>query len=294
MDLGSLGAGGTQANAVNDLQQVVGGSAGDAFLYAGGTLSDLGAFGGKQTFATGINNLSQIVGDYVVQAGTESGTFLHGWVCLGGQLYDLNGLLDPAAQSWTITHAGGINDAGQIIATAFNPSQGNGDFAVILTPDQSLFNASDTPATVTWNDARAVELGVKFQSAVAGTVTGVRFYKGPQNTGTHVGTVWSATGTVLASATFTEETSSGWQQVNFSNPVPITPGTVYIVSYHTDVGFYSADGDYFATARPSGPLVAPDSTSSGGNGVYAYGSGCFPANTCNATNYWVDLVFVAN
>jgi probable HAF family extracellular repeat protein len=288
-----LGAGGTQANAVNDLQQVVGGSAGHAFLYAGGTLSDLGAFGGQQTVAYGINNLSQIVGDYVVGGGAEGQSF-HGWVCLGGQLYDLNGLLDPAAQSWTIIDARGINDAGQIIATAVNPSQSNGTFAVILTPDQSLFNASDTPAFVTWNDARAVELGVKFQSAVAGRVTGVRFYKGPQNTGTHVGTLWSATGTVLASATFTEETSSGWQQVNFSNPVPITPGTVYIVSYHTDIGFYSADGNYFATAHPSGPLAAPDSTSSGGNGVYAYGSGCFPTNTCNATNYWVDLVFVAN
>ena len=293
LDLGNLGLGGTQANAVNDLQQVVGTSAGHAFLYAGGTLNDLGAFGGRQTVAYGINNLSQIVGDYVISSGTEGQSF-HGWVYLEGQLYDLNGLLDPAAQGWTIIGARGVNDAGQIIATAVNPSQGNGTFAVILTPEQSLFSACDTPTTVTWNDARAVELGVKFQSAVAGTVTGVRFYKGPQNTGTHVGTLWSATGTVLASATFTEETSSGWQQVNFSNPVPITPGTVYIVSYHTDVGFYSADGNYFATAHPSGPLAAPDSTSSGGNGVYAYGSGRFPTNTCNATNYWVDLVFVAN
>ena len=98
----------------------------------------------------------------------------------------------------------------------------------------------------------------------------------------------------LPRSPFTEETASGWQQVNFSNPVPITPGTVYIASYHTEVGFYSADGNCFATAHPSGALTAPDSATSGGNGVYAYGSGGFPTDTYNANNYWVDVVFVAD
>ena len=41
------------------------------------------------------------------------------------------------------------------------------------------------------NDGSAVELGVKFRSDVDGSVTGVRFYKGPQNTGTHVGHLWT-------------------------------------------------------------------------------------------------------
>ena len=48
--------------------------------------------------------------------------------------------------------------------------------------------------------------------------------------GTRVGTLWSADDAALASATPTGETGSGWQQVNFSNRVPITPGTVYIAS----------------------------------------------------------------
>ena len=37
----------------------------------------------------------------------------------------------------------------------------------------------------------AVELGVKFRTDVAGSITGVRFYKGSQNTGTHVGHLWT-------------------------------------------------------------------------------------------------------
>ena len=44
----------------------------------------------------------------------------------------------------------------------------------------SLFGASDTPATVTENDPNAVELGVKFQSSQAGTISAIRFYKGPK------------------------------------------------------------------------------------------------------------------
>ncbi|MEA2907960.1 MAG: hypothetical protein QOJ15_41, partial [Bradyrhizobium sp.] len=60
----------------------------------------------------------------------------------------------------------------------------------------------------------------------------------------------------------------------------------------TTVGEYSVDNNYFANAHTSGPLTAPSSSSSGGNGVYAYGSSnLFPNNTFSAANYWVDVVF---
>ncbi len=93
-----------------------------------------------------------------------------------------------------------------------------------------------------------MELGVKFQASTNGTITGIRFYKGSLNTGTHVGDLWSSTGTLLASATFTNETASGWQQVDFSNPVQITAGATYIASYHTTTGEYSDTPDYFSNA----------------------------------------------
>jgi hypothetical protein len=152
----------------------------------------------------------------------------------------------------------------------------------------SLFSPSDIPANVTWDDPNPVELGVRFQSAVAGFVTAVRFYKGPQNTGTHVGNLWSSSGTLLATATFTGETESGWQTAAFTNPVPIAAGTIYVVSYHTS-GFYSADPGYFTSDHSNGPLSAPVG---GGNGVYARSAtSSFPSATFDATNYWVDLIF---
>ena len=160
------------------------------------------------------------------------------------------------------------------------------------TQTWSVFSARDTPAVVTWNDPNPVELGVKFQSSVAGTVTGIRFYKGPKNTGRHVAHLWSATGALLAIASFTNETASGWQQVYLSRPVTLTPGTTYVVSYHTN-GFYSGNGNYFGAAHTTGPLTAPASSPSGGNGVYAYGStSSFPTSSYNSSNYWVDVAFL--
>jgi hypothetical protein len=134
---------------------------------------------------------------------------------------------------------------------------------------------------------------MKFRPDVNGRVTGVRFYKSSTNTGTHVAHLWTSTGTLLATATFTGETASGWQQVSFASPVSVTANTTYVVSYHTNTGNYSADQTYFTNPVDRAPLHAPSSASSGGNGVYAYGgSSVFPTNTYNATNYWVDVVFV--
>ncbi len=141
-------------------------------------------------------------------------------------------------------------------------------------------------------DASSVELGVKFKSDVSGSITGIRFYKGPSNTGTHVGNLWSATGTKLASVTFTGESASGWQQATFATPVAITAGTVYVASYFAPVGHYSANGSYFTAAVDNAPLHALKDGTSGGNGVYAYaGASTFPTNTYNSANYWVDVVF---
>ena len=93
-------------------------------------------------------------------------------------------------------------------------------------------------------------------------------------------------GTLLATATFTNETASGWQQVNLSSPVVVTAGTTYVVSYRTS-GNYSVTSNYFATSDTNGELTALAN-----GGVYAYGTGSiFPTNSFNASNYWVDVVF---
>jgi hypothetical protein len=156
----------------------------------------------------------------------------------------------------------------------------------------TIWSSTAAPATPSVGDSRSVELGVKFDSDVPGFITGIRFYKGSGNVGTHIGYLWSSTGTLLASATFTSETASGWQQVNFSTPVAITAGTTYIASYLAPNGHYSYDESYFTySGVDNGVLHALSNTAAGGNGVFLYGSGGFPNQSWDATNYWVDVVF---
>src|SRR6185503_18576449 len=120
-----------------------------------------------------------------------------------------------------------------------------------------------------------------------------RFSKTVNNNAPHIGNLWAITGgQPLASATFSGESASGWQEVLFDAPVEITANTIYVASYHTNVGHYSATGGYFSTVGVDrAPLHAPTSATVGGNGVFIYGASALPTNTFNATNYWVDVVF---
>ena len=65
---------------------------------------------------------------------------------------------------------------------------------------------------------------MKFTASADGFLTGLWFYKSTANTGTHVANLWSSTGALLATATFMNEGSSGWQHVTFATPVAVTAG----------------------------------------------------------------------
>lgn len=183
--------------------------------------------------------------------------------------------------------------------TAGNTMQGTYSFTfrtakATLPPGQcpcSIWDDLALPATASTDDPNEVELGVKFRASVDGLVTGVRFYKGVANTGTHIGTLWSAAGTALASATFTNESTLGWQEVTFSSPVPVTEGTTYVASYHTMAGNYAVTSSGLSSAVTRGPLTALGNGQDGGNGLYAYGSRRFPTGSWGASNYWVDAMF---
>jgi hypothetical protein len=196
--------------------------------------------------------------------------------------------------SWTPTQTGtpqirvrAVDDSVNIGATTTIP--------LTIGPQQcpcTVWPATAVPTTVNSGDGSAVELGVKIRTSTAGSITGVRFYKSPNNTGTHTGSLWSASGQRLASGTFTNETASGWQQLNFATPVPVKANTTYVASYFAPNGGYSYDGGYFS-GKPAGlaPLTALQSGTDGGNGVYHYGpSGGFPSSASDGSNYWVDAV----
>ncbi len=204
--------------------------------------------------------------------------------------YSLNGL--PSG-SYVITPSNSgfsFTPASQAVAVS-GANVASVNFNAVQICPCSLWNLSTVPSTPSFNDPNAAELGVRFYSDVAGTISAVRFYKGSGNTGAHIGNLWSNSGDNLASAAFSNETATGWQQVNFATPVPIAASTTYVASYYTPTGNYAADNDYFATAYDNTPLHAVQNGALSANGVFVYGANAFPTQTYESTNYWVDVVF---
>ena len=157
----------------------------------------------------------------------------------------------------------------------------------------TIFTSTNVPAKPWNNDGQGgIELGVKFQASQDGFITAIRFYKGEGASGTNTGSLWTSTGTLLGRVVFTNETTSGWQQMELSTPVAITAGVTYLVSYHNSNGDYAATNPFFTEATINGPLRALASGEEGPNGVYAYtASPTFPTNASQTNNYWVDVVY---
>jgi hypothetical protein len=191
----------------------------------------------------------------------------------------ITGLTNGKAYTFKVKATNSIGDGAYSTASA------------VVTPEVTIEDFA-TPGTVDANDANAVGLGVKFTSDFTGQATGVRFYKAAANTGTHIGYLWSATGTQLAQVTFTGETASGWQSATFATPVNLTAGTTYVASYYAPNGHYSVTAGGLSAGLDNAPLHALTDAAAGGNGVFAYGpAGTFPTGSYNAGDYGVDVLF---
>jgi hypothetical protein len=117
----------------------------------------------------------------------------------------------------------------------------------------SMWPENPNPEITSEADSSAVELGVKFRSSVPGYVSGVRFYKGSGNSGSHRGNLWSSTGTLLGTVLFSNETASGWQEAFFTAPIAINANTTYVISYFAPLGRYAVDGGYFMSGGMDRP-----------------------------------------
>lgn len=207
----------------------------------------------------------------------------------------------PAAgrESWSYTfvpvNSGTLNIQSRAVDDSGNLEVAGPGLALGVNPAPcpcTIWPSSATPGTADAGAFSPLELGVQFRADTSGYITGIRFYKSAANTGTHVGDLWSSSGGLLGSATLTSETGSGWQQVNFPSPVAVTANTVYVASYHTNVGHFSEDLNYFATSGVDNSPLHALANGAGGNGVYTFASAsAFPTLTYNSSNFWVDVVF---
>jgi hypothetical protein len=149
---------------------------------------------------------------------------------------------------------------------------------------QSIFT-TQTPATST-TDGVDYELGTRFTSTSAGQITAIRFYKAANESGTHTGRIWSASGQQLASVVFTGESASGWQQQTLATPLAITANTEYMVTVNTGNGYYATTDGGLGSQITSGDLK----TVVGSNGRYGP-VGSYPTDSWVNSNYFRDVVF---
>ncbi|HEX8906887.1 MAG TPA: DUF4082 domain-containing protein, partial [Longimicrobiaceae bacterium] len=117
---------------------------------------------------------------------------------------------------------------------------------------------------------------------VPGKVVSFRWYKAPGETGTHTARLWSDSGTQLASATFTNESSSGWQTVTFSG-YHINANTNYRVSVNTNTVQAKTFGTLQNGAITNGPVTADFS-------YYGQPTGSMPTSGSYSI-YFVDVTF---
>jgi beta-glucanase (GH16 family) len=166
--------------------------------------------------------------------------------------------------------------AGAAVGTASSASAAN--------PSTIWGTSAPISATVD-TDTSPVELGTRFTAVTGGQANGVRFYKTPENSGAHTGSLWTSTGRLLGRVAFSGETSTGWQTASFTSPIKLTAGGTYVVSYHTNVGRYVATEQFTGTSStPS--LQVPTSNV----GVFTYAAtSTFPKSSWHSSQYWVDL-----
>ena len=214
-----------------------------------------------------------------MSAADTSVTWSYSWIAHGG----------PSIETRAVDDSGNLEKPGTGVT-------------VNVTCPCSIWGTNVKPTTDDSGDSASTEVGVKF------TLTHRVRYRNSvlQGQHQHRHSHWQPVERgrpALASATFTNESASGWQQVDFSQPVPLSKDTTYVASYFAPNGHYSQDGSYFYTTPPMGtnptitnvdspPLHALRNTNGTVNGVYSNsGSSTFPTSSANASNYWVDVVF---
>lgn len=186
-----------------------------------------------------------------------------------------------------------VHDTMWQVGTGWSPVKPVGTTVPPVVNLVSIFTTQTLPTVLNNDGDGGIELGVKFSASIAGFIRGVRFYKVAGNTGAHTGQLYSSTGTLLATASFIE-TASGWQNVIFTNPVPIVAGTIYVAGYYSPQGFYSATLNALTNEISNSPLTSASGTT-GLNGLYKKGPApALPVNSYQKSNYWVDVIYSSN
>jgi hypothetical protein len=151
-------------------------------------------------------------------------------------------------------------------------------------PRDSIYT-SQTP-TEFLDAAPGWQVGTRFIPDYDGRFVGFRFYKAPNETGSHTAKLYTTFGQLVATANFTNETPSGWQRVTFTNVVYGQAGQEYYVTVNTNSKQAKTPG-YF---HLNGPIFRNWGAAYGG--AYGQPIHAFPGSG-SASSFFVDVYYRA-
>lgn len=135
------------------------------------------------------------------------------------------------------------------------------------------------------------EVGMRFSPRVAGQAVGVRVYKpvAARSATPRTGSLWTARGRLLGTATFRKAKGKGWVSVRFPQAVTLRAGKTYVVSAYATKGTHAVTRKGLARTRTTDHLTAQ----AGKNGVLRSRRGAgFPNRSSGSdANFWVDVRF---
>lgn len=182
------------------------------------------------------------------------------------------------AAEWVAALAAGISLVLAFVVVSASPASS----ATI-----SILNHSVQPATPVDPDRNSVELGIKFSSSGAGSISALQFYRSSAQTRSYTGSLWSASGTRLATASFPASSVVGWQTAKLTKVVRVAKGQTLVASYYAIGGAYPVTNQAFTSSYRANGFTVPVN-----GGVYRYGSvSGFPTQSWEGSNYFVDVVF---
>lgn len=153
---------------------------------------------------------------------------------------------------------------------------------IIWGPLDSIFT-TQVPGETLYAGPDGWGVATEFTAEDTLLITGFRFYKAVGETGSHTAKLWTAGGSLLASKSFTSETSSGWQRTTLSSTVQIPEGN-YVVSVNTNE-YQVKTGGYFATY---GSINRSKLEATGGR--YGQPKANFPGSASSSA-FFVDVLY---
>jgi Domain of unknown function (DUF4082) len=137
------------------------------------------------------------------------------------------------------------------------------------------------------NDGSNYNLGMVFKTTSVVNLDGIRFYKPSGDSGTHYAKLYDyGSQTILKSAQFTNESSSGWQEVLFNSPMLSVINTLYMVVVNTANFIYPYQQYFFENDFISGKATAI----AGNNNLFS-AFDLFPSTSFRSSCYFRDIIF---